>query len=317
MTEASAISSRCADSFICGEYIKKSIIEPQYHAQSSQVSSSAIESRICTRMSTDRPTLEAILEMGRRSSPDTASSPFSLVMFHDFLKKSHCEENLQFILITDSFLDSNESFPVKLWNNSVYLQFIRLDSPQECNLPQEIREKFDECYVSQTRPSRADIEAARKHILLLLQDAFNKFINKQRRCSVNTCPSCKSAGASAGASMPGTSNIASTCTGANTGNSSPVSLLSPDTPIRLEGYPFPSEYAIEDDDDAAATPINCLSPSGVPLERNVPSTPSSSFSSSSAGFNSLKLKHTGKKLVHKFKFRRSSSGSSGGSSTLP
>lgn len=250
-------------------------------------------------MTSTTPTLEDILAQSRSVNyPPPTDSVHSLAAFHDFLKSTHCDENLQFILITDSFVSDEyhtpaERFPLKLWNNSVYLQFLKQDSPQECNLPQDIREVFDRCYNSQTAPSKESIMAARQHIWALLQDAFNKF-HRKIKCDVEGC---------------------------GCGTPSYVPLLSSVVPGKRHSdvlCPSLSESAISDDDEheplvrcppqrpRLKTDVACYQKSS-PLQ-----TPSSSFSNSS-GLSSARLKTTGKKLVYKFKFnRRSSSSSSNG-----
>lgn len=98
----------------------------------------------------------------------------SLLTFHEFLKRSHCDENLQYILMTKPFVSNDKNLSLNRWNN-IYLQFIRVDSPRECNFPEEIRLIFDDYYHESKLPSLNDIKISRKHILSLLQDAYNRF----------------------------------------------------------------------------------------------------------------------------------------------
>lgn len=142
------------------------------------------------------PTLEQALEMARAQprtasrarSRDSPAQAFSFAAFRDFLRKSHCDENLDFILATDAFVGADAAlteadFPLKPWTDNVYSQFIRRDSPRECNLPQGIRECFDRCHATQSAPDRAHIRSARQHVITLLRDAFTRFLDRQRRCS--------------------------------------------------------------------------------------------------------------------------------------
>lgn len=332
-----------------------------------------------TRVSRD---VDARREAQRSASRRSASRPsqgaqaFSSTLFLEFLRRSHCEENLDFILATDPYLAAAESprFQLQGWDRAVYSQFIRRDSPRECNLPQHIRETFDVCHNSNTAPSRHNIEAARQHVLALLRDAFSKFRDRQRRCSLPQCTSCDRRVSGLSPPAPcafdrqfaagklqyhNNSSYFGDCAlddeedededdTSNTGRSNDKDygqvLVDDDdlddstdhgnrvlVDLGTDGSLVTTTLNTRDSTGTSPGPTSILaSPvitaatatnAALGSDRNVaaansslPSTPSSSFStSSSAGFGSLKLKHTGKKLVNKFKFRRSSSGSSGSS----
>lgn len=109
--------------------------------------------------------------------------PYTLFEFYNFLKRTHCEENLEFFKKTRKFLlNKNASdqsrFDIDCWNKSIYHNFIEIDSPMECNFPQHIREIFENCFNSKVPPKQTDIVQAIQHILGLLFDAYSRFLNK-------------------------------------------------------------------------------------------------------------------------------------------
>ncbi|CEP63897.1 GTPase-activating protein RGS2 LALA0_S09e04940g [Lachancea lanzarotensis] len=358
--------------------------------------------------------LEKLLEATRNPHRPASSDAFVA-----FLKRSHCDENLSFLLATDPYVQGVSWDALASWTRDVYTLYIQTDSPRECNLPQAIRQTFDESAKSHTVPPQSSIEAARKHVLWLLQDAHSKFSHLQRRCSrPATCRRSHGYNETAGQVHNSTSSSTSTSTTStshcnennhqlnwslsvsqNSQSQSPT-LLSPDT-ARIDLLSsFMDDFAVEEEEDVeediddvnndssllsrvpsrlpeiespaahrnshsqqtdlcsrantlgsfsrsasspASTPTSLFPPRGSPLasypvshpststatlttaERSsntisAPSTASSSFSittATTAGFKPAKLKHTGKKLVHKLKFRRSSSGSSGSSVNPP
>ncbi|KAL3232586.1 Regulator of G-protein signaling 2 [Nakaseomyces bracarensis] len=147
------------------------------------------------------PTLyDILLQPGNNSTEE--SKVYNIETFHKFLLKAHCEENLEFFQYTNSYIcsknkendedrnsrseadladsSSRTSKLLKLWNNRIYLRYIALNSPRECNFPQEIREVFEKCYREGTLPSDENVLVAMQHILQLLMDAyrqFTKFVN--------------------------------------------------------------------------------------------------------------------------------------------
>lgn len=121
--------------------------------------------------------------------------PYTLKEFNKFLIKTHCEENLEFFIMTKQFLlyDDKKSlisnsimsttssnmystFNLELWNDQIYNIFIKVDSPKECNLPQYIRGLFDDCHRREIPPKQIYIIQAIQHILGLLLDAYTRFI---------------------------------------------------------------------------------------------------------------------------------------------
>ncbi|AET40166.1 GTPase-activating protein RGS2 Ecym_5412 [Eremothecium cymbalariae DBVPG len=133
------------------------------------------------------PTLQELLDL-QQQRQDNKNEPVTiqeqklplqatLVMFHDFLRKTHCDENLQFWLMTDPFVSQEQQQLGRAmgnWNR-IYDTFIRQNSPKECNFPESIRTVFDDHYSLQSIPERQQIELARNHILNLLEDAYTRF----------------------------------------------------------------------------------------------------------------------------------------------
>lgn len=75
-----------------------------------------------------------------------------------------------------SAADSKQSFDsVKLWNEKCYLKYISINSPHQCNLPEEIRVKFDECYERGMVPTKPLIEEAKAHIYKTLHNLYQNW----------------------------------------------------------------------------------------------------------------------------------------------
>ncbi|SCU82961.1 LADA_0C08900g1_1 [Lachancea dasiensis] len=141
--------------------------------------------------------LESVLNhirLWKSGSEDLSTEQAEPQLFVDFLKRSHCEENLDFILSTDQYVGphgghsakesgSSDSELFEAWHRDIYRVFIEADSPRECNLPQDLRLAFEQCARTRAFPSRSHIDAARSHILWLLRDAHSQFLHLQRRCS--------------------------------------------------------------------------------------------------------------------------------------
>ncbi|AMD19695.1 HCL456Wp [Eremothecium sinecaudum] len=130
-----------------------------------------------------KPKLRELLACHRQrheQSSDSVDEEVSLDkilnLFHEFLQKVHCDENLEFLLKTDSFVTSDKeaSNGYQEWSH-VYDNYIKQDAPKECNLPETIRTVFDDCHTRLEVPLPQDIETARSHILHLLEDAYTKF----------------------------------------------------------------------------------------------------------------------------------------------
>ncbi|CAL9730164.1 hypothetical protein MOUN0_I08086 [Monosporozyma unispora] len=120
--------------------------------------------------------------------------PYTLKEFNNFLVRTHCEENLEFFIMTRQFLLNDDkkslrssnississrnysNFDLELWDDQIYDIFIKVDSPKECNLPQYIRELFDDCHKRGNPPRQVFIIQAIQHILGLLLDAYSRFV---------------------------------------------------------------------------------------------------------------------------------------------
>lgn len=120
--------------------------------------------------------------------------PYTLNEFNSFLIRTHCEENLEFFIMTRQFLLNDDkrslrssivssmssknysNFDLELWDDQIYNIFIKVDSPKECNLPQYIRELFDDCHKNGNPPRQVFIIQAIQHILGLLLDAYSRFV---------------------------------------------------------------------------------------------------------------------------------------------
>lgn len=149
------------------------------------------------------PTLyDILLQPGNRNVENRKDDgPFNIETFHRFLLKAHCEENLEFFQYCNTYIctktrkeaisldmansksetdlattESHQHRLLKMWNNRIYLKYIALNSPRECNFPQEIREVFEKCYEEQQLPSDESVLIAMQHILQLLMDAYRQFI---------------------------------------------------------------------------------------------------------------------------------------------
>ena len=118
---------------------------------------------------------------------------YSVCDFYKFLKRSHCEENLEFYRAAKRFLvdhgsseelsrgrsgylNSIHASDLSIWEEEVYEKFIKADSPLECNFPQHIRETFDSYHERGLTPSREDVAGAIDHVLKQLRDAFSKYL---------------------------------------------------------------------------------------------------------------------------------------------
>ena len=118
---------------------------------------------------------------------------YSVCDFYNFLKRSHCEENLEFYRAAKRFLvdhgnserlsrgrsgylDSIHASDSSVWEEEVYEKFIRADSPLECNFPQHIRDTFDLYHERGLTPPREDVADAIEHVLKQLRDAFSKYL---------------------------------------------------------------------------------------------------------------------------------------------
>ncbi|CAI2023583.1 hypothetical protein SEUBUCD646_0H01540 [Saccharomyces eubayanus] len=119
----------------------------------------------------------------RKGPHEGVRSPYTVQRFYKFLKKAHCEENLEFFEKAHQFLQLKQSGKVNeknllaIWNKSLYIKFIAVDSPKECNFSQDTREVFEKCYANNKVPADVDVLSAITHIMSLLMDGYHRFVN--------------------------------------------------------------------------------------------------------------------------------------------
>ncbi|AAS53144.1 AFL230Wp [Eremothecium gossypii ATCC 10895] len=149
------------------------------------------------------PTLQDLLQGRQRDASGHDGASSTLLMFHEFLRRTHCDENLQFVLMTDGFVAEQADPPVDpgVWNQ-IYDTFIRRDSPKECNFPESIRSVFDDSFQRQVVPQQEHIVRARKHVLKLLEDAYTKFhrqlVEQGKSCGKTRVPRDSASSSSSG-----------------------------------------------------------------------------------------------------------------------
>lgn len=132
------------------------------------------------------PSLEELLsqmdveeEMTQRASSSPPSiSPFNIKNFEAFLVKSHCDENYEFWKACNYYLNHSDipTFDFVQWNTNIYRNFIQVNAPMECNLPQDIKKAYQEWYDHGVIPSRDVVLEARQHALNLMTDAYRQFV---------------------------------------------------------------------------------------------------------------------------------------------
>lgn len=150
----------------------------------------------CCLQATDPPQISDLPDFTKDSNGNIINDyPYTLKEFNRFLIRTHCEENLEFFIMTKQFLlyDDKKSlrsnsivstissnmysnFDLELWDEQIYNIFIKVDSPKECNLPQYIRGLFDDCHRQEVPPKQIYIIQAIQHVLGLLLDAYTRFI---------------------------------------------------------------------------------------------------------------------------------------------
>ncbi|SMN18942.1 similar to Saccharomyces cerevisiae YOR107W RGS2 Negative regulator of glucose-induced cAMP signaling [Maudiozyma saulgeensis] len=128
-------------------------------------------------------TKDAISSRRSSSGSTSTSDPYSLHEFYKYLKKCHCDENLEFFnktrrfLVSENTLSRSLSTDNKYWNDQVYNKFIMVDSPAQCNFPQYVRDNFDACHLAGVRPTQTDIINAIEIVMGMLFDAYSRYLN--------------------------------------------------------------------------------------------------------------------------------------------
>lgn len=112
------------------------------------------------------------------SSSPTSVSPFNIKNFEAFLVKSHCDENFEFWKCCNYYLMNADkpTFDFVQWNTKIYENFIQVNAPMECNLPEDIRKAYTDWYVDSIIPDREIVLKARQHALNLMSDAYRQFV---------------------------------------------------------------------------------------------------------------------------------------------
>ncbi|QLQ79692.1 hypothetical protein HG537_0C03400 [Torulaspora globosa] len=123
------------------------------------------------------PSLEELLQS---DYVDTDESPFNIKNFIAFLVKSHCDENYEFWKSCNYYLNNVDepTFDFVRWNTEIYENFIKVNAPKECNLPEDIRKAYRDWYMHSIIPSRDIVLRARQHTLNLMSDAYRQFIRQ-------------------------------------------------------------------------------------------------------------------------------------------
>ncbi|AGO14277.1 AaceriAFL230Wp [[Ashbya] aceris (nom. inval.)] len=193
------------------------------------------------------PTLQELLQERQRDAAGQEGSPSTLLMFHEFLRRTHCDENLQFVLMTDGFVVDHADTPVDpaVWNQ-IYDTFIRRDSPKECNFPESIRSVFDDSFQSQTVPPQEHIVLARKHVLKLLEDAYTKFHRHLVEQGAKNCGKARAPRDSASSSSSGRASLSSASAAAINATPGRPLLMSPSESAQALSQP---EFAVSDGED--------------------------------------------------------------------
>lgn len=116
--------------------------------------------------------------MKSASSSPTSVSPFNIKNFEAFLVRSHCDENYEFWKSCNYYLHNADqpTFDFVRWNTEIYENFIQMNAPMECNLPEDIKKAYQDWYLRNIIPSREIVLKARQHALNLMSDAYRQFI---------------------------------------------------------------------------------------------------------------------------------------------
>ena len=134
------------------------------------------------------PSLEEIVS-GHRLA--LLPGPYSRQSFIDFLKQSHCAENLEFVLEVDTYVskfDKLENVPflddeailenlrlVKLWS-CIYDTYVSRTAPKEVNVPGKLLDHF----LADTLPEPKELLVLRKQVYELLSANYNDFVTTTR-----------------------------------------------------------------------------------------------------------------------------------------
>lgn len=127
------------------------------------------------------PSFEAVLS-------GQSQAPYSRVAFSDFLKRVHCSENLEFLIISNQLI-TTDAMDLQQQEHTwhfIYATFISSDSPKEVNIPHDLKDQLFECFDADVLPTSELITRTMLSIKDLLRDAYVQFIQnikKQQRGS--------------------------------------------------------------------------------------------------------------------------------------
>ncbi|QHS76212.1 GTPase-activating protein RGS2 [Saccharomyces paradoxus] len=136
-----------------------------------------------SRSASDAESANTVLIQLRKGHHERIRSPYTIQKFYKFLKRAHCEENLEFFEKAHQFLQLKQNRTIseekllEVWNKSLYIKYIAVDSPKECNFSQDTREIFEKCYANNKVPADVDVLCAISHIMGLLMDGYHRFVS--------------------------------------------------------------------------------------------------------------------------------------------
>ena len=117
------------------------------------------------------PTLEEVLH-------DQGNGVFKRKRFLEYLKYSLCLENYEFILCLDEYMKSeDEKKKGRIWNY-ICDSFLARSTEKEVNLSQEILTSLLE--KRNTWPDMRTLIRARRMVLDILEDVFNRYVREMR-----------------------------------------------------------------------------------------------------------------------------------------
>ncbi|CAI4760678.1 BAD_collapsed_G0051070.mRNA.1.CDS.1 [Saccharomyces cerevisiae] len=136
-----------------------------------------------SRSDGDAESSNTVLIQLRKGHHERMRSPYTIQKFYKFLKRAHCEENLEFFEKAHQFLQLKQNRSIseekllEVWNKSLYIKYIAVDSPKECNFSQDTREIFEKCFANNEVPADVDVLCAISHVMGLLMDGYHRFVS--------------------------------------------------------------------------------------------------------------------------------------------
>lgn len=136
-----------------------------------------------SRSDGDAESSNTVLIQLRKGHHKRMRSPYTIQKFYKFLKRAHCEENLEFFEKAHQFLQLKQNRSIseekllEVWNKSLFIKNIAVDSPKECNFSQDTREIFEKCFANNEVPADVDVLCAISHVMGLLMDGYHRFVS--------------------------------------------------------------------------------------------------------------------------------------------